>query len=188
MRSSIKGCKSFAALLILLCLLAACSDAPAATTVPTTAPSAAIPTLASTVADAVADATPGTQPAGSTDSESSSTDTTYAGLPDTLAGLLPNADVVHGGELAVQQGCTACHSLDKDMRVIGPSFYDVGQVAAARVAGEGAAFYLYNSIIHPNQYVVETFLPGLMPQTYGEQLSEQDLADLIAYLLTRQGE
>ncbi len=184
MKSDIKGYKTLAALLISLCLLAACGDAPAATTVPATAPPAAIPTLAPT---AIA-APPGAPPTAASASADFSADTLYAGLPDTLAELLPNADVAHGGELAVQKGCTACHSLDKDMKVIGPSFYAVGQIAAERVAGEGAALYLYNSIIHPNQTVVETFLPGLMPQTYGEQLSEQELADLIAYLLTLQGE
>jgi hypothetical protein len=32
--------------------------------------------------------------------------------------------------------------------------------------------------------VVPPFAPGIMPKTYGETLTDQDMADLIAYLLT----
>jgi hypothetical protein len=56
------------------------------------------------------------------------------------------------------------------------------------VAGQSAEFYLYNSIIHPNDFVVEGFLPNLMPQLYEATLTEEQIAHMIAYLLTLRGE
>lgn len=44
--------------------------------------------------------------------------------------------------------------------------------------------YLHTSIVDPNAYIVPGFPENLMPQVYGEILSEQDIDDLIAYLLT----
>lgn len=131
-----------------------------------------------------ATATTTTPANGATDSATTAADST--GLPATLATLLPNADPEHGRELTVQYGCTACHTLEEGVTVVGPSWYNIGAIAAARVPNESAALYLYHSIVDPNQHVVEGFLPNLMPQTYQEQLSEQDLADVIQYLLTLQ--
>jgi mono/diheme cytochrome c family protein len=65
----------------------------------------------------------------------------------------------------------------------GPTWYHVGDTAVSRVAGESPAFYLYQSIVDPNGFVVPNYAGGLMPANYGEQLSAQELADLIAYLL-----
>ncbi|MCE7983627.1 MAG: hypothetical protein DYG89_20835 [Caldilinea sp. CFX5] len=121
---------------------------------------------------------------GSADSATNEADS--AGLPATIAALLPNADPEHGRELTVQYGCTACHASEEGVNVVGPSWYNVGAIAATRVPDESAAFYLYHSIVQPNQHVVEGFLPNLMPQSYQEQLSEQELADMIQYLLTLQ--
>lgn len=45
--------------------------------------------------------------------------------------------------------------------------------------------YLAESIIHPNAYVVPGYPEGVMPQNFGERLTYQDLADLIAYLASQ---
>jgi hypothetical protein len=44
--------------------------------------------------------------------------------------------------------------------------------------------YIRESILTPDAYVVEGFQEGDMYQTFGEELSEQQIADLIAYALT----
>ena len=44
--------------------------------------------------------------------------------------------------------------------------------------------YRYESIVNPGAYVVQGFQSGIMPQDFGETLGEQDLADLVAYLMT----
>lgn len=171
-----------AMVLILLIVLAACEGNTGNT-------SAIVATIASETPDAqpAARITPTTTPGLATDA-SASTAATYAGLPTATAERMISANPAEGNTLAIQKGCSTCHSLEKDIKMVGPSWYNIGNIAAERVAGENAALYLYNSIIHPNQYVVETFLPGLMPQTYAEQLSEEELANLLAYLLTLKAE
>ena len=64
----------------------------------------------------------------------------------------------------------------------------MAETAATRVEGESAPAYFYNSIVHPNDYVVDGYAPGVMIQTYGDTLSDQDLADIIGYLLTLKGQ
>ena len=168
------------ALLIFVLSLAACSNAEGQSLPPTA--TAAPPTLvatATTPASGENNSQPNTAP-------DTTTAAANAGLPTKIATLLPNADPEYGRELTVQYGCTACHALEEGVAVVGPSWYNIGAIAATRVPDESAAFYLYHSIVEPNRYVVEGFLPNLMPQTYHEQLSEQDLADVIQYLLTLQ--
>jgi len=50
------------------------------------------------------------------------------------------------------------------------------------LAGYTAEQYLVDSIVLPNDYVVANFAAGVMPANFGEILSLQDLADLVAYL------
>jgi len=49
-------------------------------------------------------------------------------------------------------------------------------------AGQSPEYYIINSILHPNDYVVAPYASGVMPLTYPDQLTAQDLADIIAYL------
>jgi cytochrome c2 len=80
--------------------------------------------------------------------------------------------------------CNTCHSLEPDVTQIGPSLASVGSLAGTRVEGVSAADYLRESITAPDSYVVEGFAPGIMTNTYEAQLSEQQMDDLVAYLLT----
>lgn len=165
------------ALLIFLLGIVACSNAEGQSLPPT-------PTNETATVSATVSVTATTPVNGATDSTATEAETT--GLPATIAALLPNADPEHGRELTVQYGCTACHALEEGVNVVGPSWYNIGAIAATRVPDESAALYLYHSIVQPNQHVVEGFLPNLMPQSYQDQLSEQELADMIQYLLTLQ--
>lgn len=45
--------------------------------------------------------------------------------------------------------------------------------------------YLVESIVHPELYIVEGYAPGLMPTFYGQRLDIQDMADILAYLLSQ---
>lgn len=51
---------------------------------------------------------------------------------------------------------------------------------------EDVVTYLRTSILHPNDYVVPGYPESLMPQNYAEILTEAEINDLIAYLLTLQ--
>ncbi|MCH7906618.1 MAG: cytochrome c, partial [Chloroflexi bacterium] len=60
----------------------------------------------------------------------------------------------------------------------------VGTTADTRVAGLNADEYLTQSIKSPNAFVVPDFFADLMPATFGQTLSEQEIADIVAYLIS----
>lgn len=106
---------------------------------------------------------------------------------------LPPGDVARGEALASKLGCTACHILSPT----GPAWLASGtQPGIGTLAGtmytqpdyKGSAKspeqYLFESIVNPPAYVVPGFPDNVMPTNYGAQLTDQDLADLIAYLLS----
>jgi mono/diheme cytochrome c family protein len=86
--------------------------------------------------------------------------------------------------IGTQAGCTTCHSLEPDVVVVGPSLAGVATVAGSRVSGLSAAEYLRQSIMEPDAHVVDGFARGLMPAALATELSEQQLNDLVAYMLT----
>jgi mono/diheme cytochrome c family protein len=106
---------------------------------------------------------------------------------------LPQGDAQSGEALATSLGCTACHVLSQT----GPAWLakdgqpGVGTRAAERLqdpnyTGKATSpeQYLFESIVDPNTYVVSGFPPNVMPQTYANQLTDQNMADLITYLMT----
>ena len=86
--------------------------------------------------------------------------------------------------LGTNAGCRICHSLDEGVRLVGPSFYGVATRAAVRIPGVSAEDYLRQSILDPNAYVVEEYPAGQMVPNLGEILTEQQVDDLIAFLMT----
>lgn len=81
-------------------------------------------------------------------------------------------------------GCAACHSIEPGVTMVGPSLAGVADVASERVEGLSTEEYLRQSIINPNEYIVEGFNQGLKPLVYDDVLTEQEINDLIAYMLT----
>lgn len=83
--------------------------------------------------------------------------------------------------------CSACHSLERDQVLVGPSLYGIGTAAATRAAGYSAEQFIHESIVLPDAHVLEGFArPSIMPGTFGQQMSKQDLADLIAFLMAQE--
>ena len=78
--------------------------------------------------------------------------------------------------------CSACHSITAE-KIVGPGMAGVFERSQSTVEGQSAEIYLYNSITTPSAYLVEGFA-DVMPPNYGEQLTDQQIADLIAYLKT----
>ncbi|MBX3000779.1 MAG: c-type cytochrome [Caldilineaceae bacterium] len=109
-------------------------------------------------------------------------------LPPNIAAALAQANPVQGEQLILSNGCTACHSMQPGVVQVGPSWYNLAGHAETRVEGQSAELYLYNSIVHPNDYIVEGFMPNLMPQLYEATLTDQQIAHMIAYMLTLRGE
>lgn len=83
--------------------------------------------------------------------------------------------------------CIACHQIDSDLTVVGPSLQTIANRAGDARPGLSAELYLRESIIDPNLYLVPGFQQGLMPITFELTLSDQDVDDLVAYMLTLRG-
>lgn len=81
-----------------------------------------------------------------------------------------------------QAGCATCHSLDGS-KLVGPTMKGLASRAGAEVSGKPAPDYIKESIVNPNAHVVKDYPSGVM-QSYEKDLNEQQLADLVAYLLT----
>ncbi|HLA96969.1 MAG TPA: cytochrome c [Anaerolineales bacterium] len=81
-------------------------------------------------------------------------------------------------------GCITCHSLEAGVTLVGPSHAGVAERAGSMVPGLSAEGYLRESIINPDAHVLEGFFPGIMYQEFGEDLSEQEINDLVAFMLT----
>lgn len=117
-----------------------------------------------------------------------SPDQVTAGLDPEVLAAFANADPAHGQQLTQQNGCIGCHSLDPNATMTGPTWYNIGNTAVSRVPGLGPAAYLDHSVVKPGEYVVPNYPDNIMPRTYGDILSPQDQADIVAFLLSQTGQ
>jgi len=79
--------------------------------------------------------------------------------------------------------CANCHSLDGTERYA-PTFKGLSERAAERIEGMTAEEYLRQSIVDPEALVVGEFLLP-MPLDYADLLTEEQISDLIAFILTQ---
>lgn len=108
---------------------------------------------------------------------------------EPLPTATPIADdpVSRGRAVYDNTGCGACHAIEGiSTGAVGPDQNNIGELAATRQEGVSAEEYIRSSILNPNEYVVEGFNEGIMPQNYGELLSPQELDDLVAFLLAQE--
>lgn len=84
----------------------------------------------------------------------------------------------------VNFACATCHYQDREDQLVGPGLLNVGVRAETRVPGQTAAEYIHNSILTPSAFVVPNFPDQLMPQIYSQVFTEEQISDIIAYLLT----
>lgn len=93
--------------------------------------------------------------------------------------------------LFIQKGCIACHTVTEGdtPEETGPSI--VGVVDRTKTTLQSPDYtgdaktvedYFRESILQPEIYLVSDYEP-LMPQTYQASLTEQEIVDLIEYLL-----
>ena len=80
-------------------------------------------------------------------------------------------------------GCSGCHTF----AAAGASG-TLGPDLAARLrpdaesAGKQLKPFVYQSIISPNAYIAEGYPRGVMPQDFGDKLTNEQLAELIAFI------
>lgn len=81
-------------------------------------------------------------------------------------------------------GCITCHSLEPGVVIVGPSQSDVGARAATAIEGMSAEEYLRQSIVEPNAHLAEGYTADVMYQNFGEELTNSQINDLVAFMLT----
>ena len=113
-----------------------------------------------------------------------------AAVSVSLAALPETADVANGEMLfttyQVDAGfaCSTCHLPDSENLLIGPGLLNVGTRASTRVEGQNNLEYIFTSITNPDAYVVDGFSDELMPENWAEIYTEDEIFDIMAYLLT----
>jgi mono/diheme cytochrome c family protein len=105
---------------------------------------------------------------------------------ETVQGAIPTqptetvntseGDAAAGKEVFMSSGCGGCHTYGPagTSATIGPDLDTVLQ-------GKDAQFVL-ESIVDPNKEIATGFQANIMPATFGESLSDKQLADLVAFL------
>lgn len=104
----------------------------------------------------------------------------------TDEGTAEGRELFESTVLETEAGCVTCHSRSPDEILVGPSLAGVATRAGTRVDGLDAEEYLTQSIRNPDAYVVEGFESGRMP-SWGELLTDREVAALVDYLLTLEG-
>lgn len=100
---------------------------------------------------------------------------------------LPEGDPARGEALFTEvingsPSCITCHSVGSE-RGGGPGLLGYGERAGGIVAGESAEEYSFNSIVLPAKHIAQGYSNAMYRQ-YAEKLSLQEIADLIAYMLS----
>lgn len=114
----------------------------------------------------------------------------YEAFMDELGGC-PDGDSLEacGEVMYARYACNSCHSNDGSGGV-GPTF--AGLYGTQRPLADGSNVladetYIANSIVNPADQVAEGFQP-VMPGNYGQQLSEEQLNALVAYIASLGGQ
>jgi mono/diheme cytochrome c family protein len=102
------------------------------------------------------------------------------------------ADVAAGQALFNQAvigsnaGCMTCHSLDEGVVIVGPSLAEWGHEAEVEGGDFGmtAEEFTRQSILDPNAVLATDFPADTMPKNWGEELSDEQLNNLVAFLLS----
>jgi mono/diheme cytochrome c family protein len=81
-----------------------------------------------------------------------------------------------GKSVFLSAGCGSCHT-----DVAAGTKATVGPNLDQSLRGKSAA-YIQVSIVKPNAAIAAGYSPGIMPMTYGSQLSKQQIAALVAFL------
>ena len=116
---------------------------------------------------------------GAPHEEAPPAETSETATGETPTGGEAEGDPAAGKEVFAnaQPACGSCHTLEaaNATQTLGPNLDEV-------LADKDAAF-IRESIVNPGAEVAEGFPDNLMPSDYGDKLSDQDLADIVAFLV-----
>jgi mono/diheme cytochrome c family protein len=123
---------------------------------------------------------PAVEPSGEVVQEENRPADTATGSPATATTTgettTTTASTAEGAQLFESQGCSGCHTL-----AAAGSTATTGPVLDSVLKGESKQF-INTSIVDPNADIAKGFPPNVMPQTYGQQLTPEQLNALVEYL------
>jgi mono/diheme cytochrome c family protein len=120
------------------------------------------------------------EPAATGETTTGATTTGETTGTETGAPEGPGGDPAAGKEIfttTAQPPCASCHTLQEANAAgtVGPNLDEV-------LKGKDAAF-IHESIVNPEAEIATGYSAGIMPAVYADQLDEQQLADLVAFLV-----
>lgn len=106
---------------------------------------------------------------------------------ETVPGNVDAGRAIFTGERKIEGfvPCAYCHYIEPGRHwLVGPNLHGIAKRAATRVPGMSAVEYLYESVRSPDAHVVKGLPPGTMFHRYDDRLMEEDVEDIVAYLMT----
>jgi mono/diheme cytochrome c family protein len=103
-----------------------------------------------------------------------------------LVGDAARGDMIFHQGIAPAPACINCHNPNvtgKNGFALGPGLKGISTNAATRVEGLTSEQYIEQSIRHPSAYIVGGFRDIMYPN-FSTDYSDQNIADLVAYLMT----
>jgi mono/diheme cytochrome c family protein len=102
-----------------------------------------------------------------------------AGVPGIEPPIPPDAPP--GAEVFLAQGCSSCHTMAAAgaMGTVGPNLDET-------LPGQSPS-EIEQSIVDPDAKLAQGFSAGIMPTTYGQDLTPQELKDLVDFLVSSAG-
>lgn len=117
--------------------------------------------------------------------------------PESFAALGRVGRPAKGLQLyAEKYGCAACHGQPENpgTQTVGPTLAGFARSAAERLGGDPVEQFAYESLLRPNDHIAPECGPGGEPcatpsamPAYGDLLTREDMAHLVAYLMAQNG-
>jgi len=85
-------------------------------------------------------------------------------------------------------GCSACHNIGQPQTAdnrgpVGPNLGNLADIAAEEAPDMTPEEYVVQSIVDPAAHIAEGYVNGIMPQTFGTAMSEEEIQGLAEWLL-----
>ena len=107
--------------------------------------------------------------------------------PESVGNVERGQEIFETGAGLTTQICANCHSLDGSILKEdhpAPSLQGIAELAGERVSELSSVEYIKQSIVDPSAYVVDGYSVTMDP-SYAYLFSEEDLNDLVAFMLTQ---